>query len=206
MTDSIINGVHLPKLEVRSVKVTGPVAYSFTFNEFSGWAIFTVNDATGEFIITSDWGNYSHRWNTSALGVPTLTEFLRRSLQHDPWYVIGKFAMSNKADLDDDVDERATKREFKNAVGEAYREKIIDAEQVKDCVHEIESLDLQSVDALAFSFEAEANELHKVFGHFDLFEHVRHCKSARALILGHSLLPFFGRHLQAVHDGEFTDG
>jgi hypothetical protein len=50
-------------------------SYSFR-GEHGVWAICTVNDGTGELLILSDWGSWSHRWNIAHLGKPTLTEFI----------------------------------------------------------------------------------------------------------------------------------
>lgn len=68
-----------PKLVLKSAKAAA-VTYSFETEDdgFKSWALCTVNDMTGELLITSDWGSWSHRWNASpsALGAPTLTAFI----------------------------------------------------------------------------------------------------------------------------------
>jgi hypothetical protein len=70
---------NLPKLVLKSAK-SSAVTYSFETegDGFKSWALCTVNDMTGELLITSDWGSWSHRWNASpsALGYPTLTAFI----------------------------------------------------------------------------------------------------------------------------------
>lgn len=68
-----------PKLVLKSARSMS-VTYSFETegNGFKSWALCTVNDQTGELLISSDWGSWSHRWNASpsALGAPTLTAFI----------------------------------------------------------------------------------------------------------------------------------
>lgn len=70
-----------PKLMLTSAKAAS-ITYSFvTEGEgFKSWALCTVNDQTGELLITSDWGSWSYRWHASpeALGAPTLTAFIGR--------------------------------------------------------------------------------------------------------------------------------
>jgi hypothetical protein len=67
----------MTRLTLTSVKNTA-VTYSFRATSGFGWALCTVNDGTGELLITSDWGDWSHRWDPrpECLGHPTLTAFL----------------------------------------------------------------------------------------------------------------------------------
>lgn len=68
------------KLEVRSFTFHTANVYSFRLNGYSGWAIFTICNKTGELSIQSDWGNWSYRWNTGALGQGyTLTKFIAKT-------------------------------------------------------------------------------------------------------------------------------
>ena len=56
------------KLVVRHETQGNAEYYHFTFEPL-GWAIFNINERTGEFSIQSDWGNYGHRW-PMGYGVP----------------------------------------------------------------------------------------------------------------------------------------
>ena len=63
----------MAKLTLSSVDKT---ATTYRFYGDRGWALCTVNDATGELLITSDHGRWAYRWNINHLGSPTLTAFI----------------------------------------------------------------------------------------------------------------------------------
>ena len=85
-------GASSPALILESTQTATTYSFRAVADAF-GWASCTINDATGELLITSDWGNWSHRWDPrpSCLGAPNLTTFigtrsdidyLARKLQH----------------------------------------------------------------------------------------------------------------------------
>lgn len=73
-----------------------------------GWAYATVNDRTGELVITSDWGNFSHIWSPDPkhLGAADLTEFIGR--MSDPHYIVDK--LLGKSDGREFSAEKTTER------------------------------------------------------------------------------------------------
>lgn len=72
-------------------------AYSFRFEDGWGWVIFTVNDATGELSIQSDWGDWAHRWNIDALASPSLKHFLADRADCD--YIACKLVPSDQQQI-----------------------------------------------------------------------------------------------------------
>jgi hypothetical protein len=80
-----MNQTSLPKLVLHSKRST---AVTYTTRTGAGSeALFTINDTTGELIITSGWGNWSYRWDARGFGPQTLTEFLADG---DVYYIVDK--------------------------------------------------------------------------------------------------------------------
>jgi hypothetical protein len=106
------------------VKVSKAVSYTFHFKPY-GWAIYTVNETTGEFHITSDWGSFSHRWDPKNLGEKTFQQFL---IKAEPSYICRKFAAANK-ELNEVVDEEETLKAIKTRILEDRRSRFIPSKE-----------------------------------------------------------------------------
>lgn len=93
------------KLIVASHKIGTADSYTFTFNNgaASTWAIFTVNNSTGEFAIRSDYGGWSYRWSIRSLGEKH--EMHEKPLAHflasgtDSHYIVDKLGYDFTQDL-----------------------------------------------------------------------------------------------------------
>lgn len=179
-----------PPLVVRGdVEINNPVSYSFRFVDFGNWAIFTINEMTGEFSIQSDWGNYHYRWNINHIGKNRkLSQFL---LTCDSDYVVRKFAYDNKHDLGQVTDTDATLARIRQRICEARRHGDIDDEKwhrAKDKARELwEQTD--SWAAEDFRLEACQSELYNFLS--EPWDYIYTMPSARFNFLKNRLLPFF---------------
>ncbi len=104
-----------PKLKL--VSVSSAVTYRFEpeGREF-GWALCTINDATGELSIQSDWGNWSHRWNIRHLGAPTLTHFIADRSSCD--YLANKLSLESGPRSGEEFDAGETVAKFRRMLAE----------------------------------------------------------------------------------------
>jgi hypothetical protein len=113
-------------------------SYSFQFAKGYNWAIYTVNDHTGEFTIQSDWGDYTYRWNVEHLGPrdnkSTLHEFLAHA---EPHYIVNKFGQNKHHTFRKQFDDAATKIDLFNSLCERRREKEISKEDAREAWDEI---------------------------------------------------------------------
>lgn len=187
---------HLPDLSQHTVTTQRPVSYSFGFTGPSGWsdwAIFTVNDATGEFHIQSAWGDYQYRWSTdpNAIGNRTLTEFLAQN--NDAYYVADKLHYGRRHEREE-FDEDATKKAVFKRIAELYRDGHIDLEEAREMVYEAKhEVDWSNEELFLDSFyNEEALKKHIE----EPYEYVETRPTFGMVLLTERLLPFFFDYLR----------
>jgi len=168
--------------------------YHFRWPDYSSWAIFTVCDATGEFHIQSDWGNFSFRWDTRSLGGgQSLTEFLASCSGED--YVMRKLRY-DRPDLKDVVDEDATKAKWQQELHERMdgvtfdiSDKEIIEEQMQKFFDEVYNGD---ANIALWTMETELHE----FFHQEPWEHLVCGAPGRVDVCQDELLPRFFQYLR----------
>jgi hypothetical protein len=169
-------------------------SYRFVFEKPEAWFIATINDSTCELLITSDYGNYAHRW-PNAFGGRTLTEFLasKGREQYDCDYIVNKLRTSTRSkELDEVVDDAATRTEVAGRIIKARREQELSMRSARSLWDDMESWigDDCNMEALSSELAEFLGGQHEAWGC------IRHKPSGWYLVLRDELLPFFCRWLR----------
>jgi hypothetical protein len=167
--------------------------YRFVFNNRWGWAHFTICDVTFELLMTSDYGNYAHRWPPH-FGGQTLTEFLatKGRGQYDCDYIVNKLASSTRSrELEDEVDCEQTEGELKRVICERRRARAISADLAREAWDDL----IGEWVAEECNAHALPKRLYEAVNE-EIWHCVRMCKSGWYLMLRDEILPFFCRWLR----------
>lgn len=176
-------------------------AYGFRFKW--GWAIFTINDSTGELSVCSDWGSYSHRWNVGALGsepggaTSTLTQFLARCCRQRDDYVVRKLKLDSRSKcLEEVFDADGTMRGVRRRVCEYRREQRITKPEAR-ALWQLAAEWVRHEDGC--TYDTCPDQLCRFLnGTIDaVYEYIETKPSARFVFLRDRLIPFFGEWLRA---------
>lgn len=173
----------MDELTLVSQTTTTAQAYSFRFKW--GWAIFTLNDRTGELSIHSDWGTYGHRWHTGALGDGlALHTFLA---QCDGDYVARKLRMAAQSKcLHDELSPDRSLKELRRAICEERRQKGMSKARARDLFE----LAGEWTHGGTFTYEDCPCDLADYLSH-EQHEFMLNKPSARFLFVRDTLWPFF---------------
>jgi hypothetical protein len=191
-----VDGRIMPSLKVKRMGSGEAKYYHFVFEEPFGWAIFSINDVTGELAIQSDWGNYQHRWNTSHLGEShtkhplPLTHFL--AINNDPYYVTDKlhYGTNDREKYSPDLTERSVRQYLL----EERRTGNLEREWAREAWDEIKHVDFNSPDGFMYSLN-DTYRLKKVLSD-EPWDFVKHEASFGYVLLQYKLLPFFFNYLR----------
>lgn len=179
---------------IRAHSVSTAQSYRFVFEKPEAWFIATINDVTGELLITSDYRNYAHRWPVDGFSC-TLTQFLagKGREQWDCDYIVNKLRASTQSkELDDVIDDDATWKGVAEQIVAARRGRDIGPDLARELWAHLEhwrSSDFQW-DALDSDLSGFLND------HGGAWECIRHKQSGWYLVLRDELLPFFCRWLR----------
>lgn len=190
--DVLINGIHMPKLKTRSFSAQTAKAYSFSFEPY-GWAIFTINDTSGEFSIQSDWGNWSYRWNVKHLGESTktdspLTHFIAD--RSEASYLVNKLYYGRDNDR---YSPEKTEQEWKRIIIQNRRDGWCTKEEARAAWDELEYVDFDTPDT-AYNTTCEMSHLPEMLD--PVWEFFFREPLPEATILEYHLLPFFIEYLR----------
>lgn len=151
------------------------------------WAIFSICEATGEFSIQSDWGAFAYRWDISALGVPTMKQFLARC---DADYILRKMRQNNKG-LDDVLDDEKTLKRFQEFIISERKQSRFEKTQARDLWESAkrfcDDIDGCGVDAAVMNIDRPLD--HLIGGDYSAWLAYR--KSGAWEFFDKELLPFF---------------
>ena len=182
----------LPDVARATVTTSTATAYHFEFTH--GWACFTVNDATGELGVQSDWGTYAYRWSAHPkhLGAPTLTAFLRTA---EPYYLADKLHYGRPRDREE-FDSDSTRHDLRKRVGELYADQRLTKAQVRNVLYAIDDLEMDSGPELFMQSFCDGPECLRQLTH-DPYEWIRSRPTYSFMVLYEALLPAFLAHLRA---------
>lgn len=192
--NEIVNGTFMPSLKVKKLGVNTATAYHFVFDEPFGWAIFSINDATGEFNIQSDWGDWQHRWNINHLGdsytkhTMPLTSFLGD--RGDAGYVCDKLHYGKERNQ---FSPEKTEESIKEHILLERKSLNIDKDEARELWEQASELDYDSADAFYYSLR-DYPELNNFL--CEPWEFLRTEYTSGYKFLHYKLLPFFFQYLR----------